>query len=392
MFGSPQTRLEYRVNRSAPKVEKQFHRVVTQLKQAETLVQQRQKAERDIQQFLDENADTRVDQNVGRSTDELRARKILLGALFFESLLSYKGTSFLADNLVGITSWMAVLPMALLFAMFSIYTSIYLNNFAQAYSGGKRPLKFAFVMAASYSLIWIIPICNLLEGYASKYSSPIMVLNYVLVAITLVFHCTLITLSEVIVRAENSNRALQKLRRKEEAIRKADAALRRASQKFLGVEHGFARVSMEFVQEWTKLQALHPESAKQAMLGLRNFTIFAINSRVYQNTMLAFHTNAEGLIVTGGPYINALENGYLELWQRLTELNEGAVRPPQDILTGGATGKPMDQGQITGAKTQSDDETAETGSSPEVGEKGEANGQIDEVLGGFNPNPNDKTL
>jgi hypothetical protein len=391
--------LANRVRSLARKLNSAFNQLLVILKRGEYVIAER--AERDRAEFLEQNRDTQVDQNVARNTDNRRANRLLWLVWIFEAVLSYKGIQYLTDHFTGIPSswWFLILPAGLAFASFAIYGSIMMNHFAQRFRQGNLA-TYALLMAASYALVFIIPICNMLEAYESHGgpdgSSFTIALNWALVLITIFFHTSLITMSNVFITAKNSKVALAELSKKDNALKKIESKVRALNTSFFNAKEIFSQSAREFVAAFMEMEGQNPELARKLLYLLDNFTIWMVNNKVFQHQVLPYHGNEQGQPVVEMDYFDPKLTTLVRGWDQLSSMSvyntngqdgelPSAVHPTMELPD---NERQPDNGQ------QRDETADEVRSGQEGwGSDGEdAPPSSDPLVDPTEPNPNEKIL
>lgn len=393
------TLMVYRVRSLARKANSAFKELLSILKRGEYVFAERHRAERERAVFLEQNGDTQVDQNVARNTDNHRANRLLWLTCFFEAILSWKGLQYLLDHLVGISDPRIIVPSAAGFALFAVYGSIIMNHFAKRFQQGSFT-QYVFLTAASYALVFIIPVCNMLEAYESHGGpdgSPLTIaLNWALVLITLYFHTSLVTMSSVFITAKNSKVALAELARKDNALRKAESGVRALNNSFFSAKGVFSQKAREFVAGFKELQDQNAEAARRLLYLLDNFTIWMVNNKVYQHQVLPYHGNEQGQPVVEMDYFEPKLKTLVRGWDQLSSVTV-YNRNDQDGELSGAAHSTMelpDNEQQPDNDQHRDDTTDDVRSGQDrMGNNGEdtpPNGAP--LVDPTEPNPNDKVL
>lgn len=317
------TLLVIRVQSFARKANNAFKELLGILKRGEYVFAERQRAERDRAEFLEQNRDTQVDQNVARNTDNKRATRLKWLAFGLEGILSFKGLGYLLDQFIGPPPFILTFPLAICFAAFAIHGSILLNHFARRFRGGNLAL-FVFLIVASYALVPIIPFCNMLEAYQSNGgpdgSSFALALNWALVLITLFFHTSLVTMSNVFITAKNSKVALRELASRDNALRRAESEVRDLNNSFVNAKGIFSQKAREFVAGFKDLQEQNAQTAGRLLYLLDNFTIWMINNKVYQHQVVPYHANEQGQPVVETNYFDPKLNALVKGWDQLSSV------------------------------------------------------------------------
>jgi F0F1-type ATP synthase assembly protein I len=391
--------LANRVRSLARKLNSAFNQLLVILKRGEYVIAERQRAERDRAEFLEQNREMQIDQNVVRNTDNKHAYKILWATSFLEGVLSWKGMQYLMDHFAGVTNLIVIIPSAAGFALSVIYMSIVMNHFAKRYRQESFS-RFVFLTIASYVLIFIIPVCNLLEAYQSNGGPDgdpyIIALNWVLVLVTLYFHSALITMSSVIITAKNSKVALAELSKKDNALKKIESKVRALNTSFFNAKEIFSQSAREFVAAFMEMEGQNPELARKLLYLLDNFTIWMVNNKVFQHQVLPYHGNEQGQPVVEVDYFDPKLTTLVRGWDQLSSMNiyntngqdgelPGAVHPTMELPD---NERQPDNGQ------QRDETADEVRSGQEGwGSNGEdAPPSSDPLVDPTEPNPNEKIL
>jgi hypothetical protein len=390
MFFAPmnqEQQLVYETGILAEKLTDRFDEVQNILRKRENILAEQLKLSKDRKQFLQQNGNAQVDQNVERNTDVKRARKLLWWVFGFEAILSYKGTSYLADQFVGLSQWYFIIPIASIFAAFAIGASIKLNHFAQRFRKTNL-LKHIFLVIGSYVLVFIIPTCNILEAYESKSTDLVLILNWALVTITILFHSSLITMSKIFIDAENSRAAISLLRQKDNALENIDKKMLKISETFTHAKNSFSNTARQFVSNFKQLQEENTVIAKQMMYKLDNFIIWIINNKVMHHRILSYHANENGQPEVELKYFLPENNSIIQVWDQLSTVTviQNDINPGNELTDG--TNNQRDE--LTGGETATPGETDELPNSERNSKRKSQHTQSDNIREA--QNENDKTV
>ena len=130
IFMSVEARLTRKAIDMAKRVKKEFAILEQTIKEGGYVVEDHVRTAKDRDDFLQDNTETRIDQNIGRNKDVERARWLMLGVVVMCLIFSVKSVSFLFGSLYSVSSLWVIVPIALLLATFIVIGSIYLNHFA----------------------------------------------------------------------------------------------------------------------------------------------------------------------------------------------------------------------------------------------------------------------
>lgn len=387
--------LVIRVRGFARKVNAAFEQILGILKGGEYVFAELQRAERDRTEFLEQNRDMQVDQNVARNTDNKRARTQLRVTFIVEAIFSFKGIQYLFGHFTGVFDPRVVLPAGFAFAYFAVYCGIITNHFAKQYQQTDL-VRFSFLTVSSYLLVLIIPICNLLEAYESKSSEYVIALNWALVLIIFLYHTSLVTMSNVFITAKNSKIALAELARKDSALRKAESGVQALNNSFLTAKGIFSQKAREFVACFKELQEQNAEVARRVLYLLDNFTVWVINNKIYQHQVLPYHANEQGQPVVETSYFDPRLNALVAGWDQLSSVTVYRANGQDDELsdTVHPTTELRDNGRRPDNNQQGDENTNGVGLRPDsMGNDGEDSPLNDSPpIAPTDPNPNDKIL
>jgi len=391
--------LVMRVRRFARKANAAFKDLLGILKRGEYVFAERQRAQRGRTEFLEQNRDTQVDQNVARNTDNKRAWVLLILTCFFEGVLSWKGLQYLLDHLVGITDPRFIMPAAAAFAMFAVYGSMIVNHFAKRFREANF-IQYVYLSAASYALVFVIPICNMLEAYESfggpDGSSFTIALNWAIVLITVFFHTSLVTMSNVFITAKNSKVAIKILAAKDNALRKAELGVQALNNSFFSAKGMFSQKAREFVAGFKELQGQNAEAAHRVLYLLDNFTIWMINNKVYQHQVLPYHANEQGQPVVETSYFDPRLDALVTGWDQLSSVTVYRGNRQDDELpdTDHPTMELPDNERHPDNNQHADENTDGVGLRPDnMGNDGEVSPPNDDPPADpTDPNPHDKIL
>lgn len=93
-FASPENRLELKTRELAMQTTQDFDNLQKIIKDGEYTMTDHQKVVNDREQFLRDNTETQVDQNITRNEDNKLAFTLLIGAMVIGSILSLKGLKY----------------------------------------------------------------------------------------------------------------------------------------------------------------------------------------------------------------------------------------------------------------------------------------------------------
>lgn len=332
-FDSAKTRLTKRAIAQAEQVKETFSDLEKVIKEGGYVLEDHARATKDRDDFLRDNKDTQVDQNVGRNEDIKRASWLLSGVVLMCLIFSYKSVGFLFGTFYGLDKPLIILVVALAMAACIVYLSIYLHHFANRFRE-KSIIQFALIRFVAYAFILLLPLMNLFEGHESQYSQAAMALNVFVCFIDVAAHTALVTMSNVFIDTGNTRIAIALLKEKDKAMRQADLKLRALNGKFMVAKNHFANAAMSFVQQIKQLEDLDETAAKNVMYSLSNFIIWMINNKVFQNAVLKLHTNPDGTITIQNDFIteeyDATRRGFDQLC-RINGYGNGSMNPPATL-------------------------------------------------------------
>jgi len=338
IFMSVESRLTRKAIDMAKRVKKEFAILEQTIKEGGYVVEDHVRTAKDRDDFLQDNTETRIDQNIGRNKDVERARWLMLGVVVMCLIFSVKSVSFLFGSLYSVSSLWVIVPIALLLATFIVIGSIYLNHFADQFRE-KNFMQYLLCKSAAYIIILFLPLMNLIEGYDSQYSEAVMILNAFICFIDVVAHTALVTMSTVFIMAEDTGRAIKQLRKKDKALYAADLKLRALNARFIRVKNQFSDEATSFVRVIKNLEEINNKAAEMVMLELSNFHIWMINNRVFQHAVLKHHTDAEGRLIVEPKWVEASNDGIrigfdqLSRLQGYSDASQASVKA--QILPGG---------------------------------------------------------
>lgn len=317
LFASSKDSLANQTQRLAEEMKARFARLEGIIKKGEYVLEDHRKITEDREQFLKDNGDTQVDQNVNRNTDNKRANWILAGVMLMGTIFSIKSLSFFFENFYAISSNVVIIPIAILMALVLVLGSIRLNHFSEQYRG-KNTFIFLNAKAAAYSIVLFLPVMNLLEGFSSNFTGIAMGLNIVAVLVDITAHTALVSMHNTFITAENSKLAIKILRQKETAQRKADAAVRSINDTFLKSKNEFSQKASEFVHSYKLWMQENEEAAAQVMFLIPNFLVWMINNKVMQHAVLPYHANENGQPVVEWGYFTPENDAVRKGWDQLS--------------------------------------------------------------------------
>jgi len=317
LFSSSKKKLEMKTRDLAEETTQNFDNLQKIIKLREHTVTDYKKATDKMDQFLQDNTSTLVDRNVTRNTDNKRAQMLLTGVMLIGCILSVKGLKFFFGEFYASISLLMIIPIALTLAGVFVLGSIYINNFSNQYHGVNNFI-FIQLKTAAYSLVLFIPSMNLLEGFDSNYRPVVMALNAVGCIIDIVLHTSLVSMSKVFIVAEDSNKALKKMRIMNKELKVVDNRLRAFNETFMNYRIDFSNSAKHFVSSFKELQTMNPNSASNTLFLLDNFTIWMINNRVMQHALIPYHADKKGHPVIELNYFTSEQDTFRQSWDSLS--------------------------------------------------------------------------
>lgn len=319
LFASPEKRLEMRTRELAMQTTQDFDNLQKIIKDGEYVMTDHQKVVNDREQFLRDNTETQVDQNVSRNIDIKRAKYILWVVVSIASVLSVKGLRFFLGEFYGTVNMFLVLPLAFFLAYFIVHGSIYINNFSSQYKNTNSFIYYQIKVFA-YSMVLFIPAMNLMEGFNSDYRPVVMSLNIIGCMIDVVLHTSLVSMSNVFKTAENSEEAIRRLRLKDKAVVAEEQKLRAFNNTFIKAKSSFSSLIKQLVSSVRELQILNPETAANTLLLLDNFVIWMINNKVMLHEVLPYHVGPDGQPVVSRIFFTPEQDSIRHGWDMLSTL------------------------------------------------------------------------
>jgi len=320
IFASPKKRLEMKTRQLAVQTTNDFDILQKIIKDSEYAVADHQKVFNDRDQFLRDNADTQVDQNVSRNTDNKRAKYILWVVVSVACVLSVKGLRFFLGEFYSSVNMWIILPMAFFLAYFIVHGSIYINNFSDRYKSQNSYIYYQLKVFA-YSMVLFIPAMNLLEGFDSNYRPVVMALNIVGCIIDVVLHTSLVSMSKVFTTAEDSKEAIEIMKLKDQALATADQKLRTLNETFIKAKITFTSSAKQFISSFKELHAINPQAAANVLFLLDNFTIWMLNNKVMQHALIPYHADENGHPVVELRYFTPEQDTFRLGWDTLSKVN-----------------------------------------------------------------------
>lgn len=388
IFDSHKKRLEIKTRALAEQVTQKFDHLQKIIKDSEYEIADHKKVTYDREQFLRDNTDTQVDQNVRRNTDNNRAYMLLTGVMLIGCILSVKGLKFFFGEFYASISLLMIIPIALSLAGVIVVGSIYLNNFSNRFRS-ENPFIFFQLKAAAYAMVLFIPAMNLLEGFDSNYRPTVMTLNIIGCVIDVVLHTSLVSMSNVFTTAENSRKAIKIIRIKDMALRTADQKLRVFNDTFMKAKTAFTSTAKQFVSSFKELQSLNTNAAANVLFLLDNFTIWTIRNKVIIHAIIPYHNKNGSPVLELNPFTPE-QNTIIQGWDNLSMVKvDNANSQPAEALNGQRQVTELTAGNETQQQTQHPIE--DTHQQPQEAEQTENHPtDYDAILD--NVNPNDKIL
>lgn len=389
-FASPEKRLVYETQTLAEETVDSFDDLQRTIKIGEYVLEDNRKITQDREEFLRDNADTQVDQNVNRNTDTKRAMWLLCGVMIIGTIFSVKGLQFFFGEFYGsMNIWVAIV-VAMLLAALLVIGSIVMNHFSEQQKG-KNQLVYIHAKVAAYVIVLFLPMMNLIEGFNSNYSKTVMSLNIIAVLVDIVAHTALVTMYGTFITAENSNIAIKKLRLKDKAQRKSDMERRSLNDTFIKKKNYFSKIASRIVQKYMQLEAQNAEAARNVLFLFPNFLIWMINNKVMQHAVLPYHSNENGQPVVELNYFTPENDAIRRGWDQLSSIN-GYHDTPQNLELNN-TNSSIEE--LPFSNEQQNQQQANNNAQHQNNET-DANQQLpldyNSILDNTNPNPNDKIL
>lgn len=389
-FASPEKKLAYETQTLAEETVDSFDDLQRTIKKGEYVLDDNRKITQDREEFLRDNADTQVDQNVNRNTDTKRAMWLLCGVMIIGLIFSVKGLKFFFGEFYGsMNIWVAIV-VAMLLAALLVIGSIIMNHFAEQQKG-KNQLVYINAKIAAYVIVLFLPMVNLIEGFNSNYSKTVMSLNIIAVFIDVLAHTALVSMHGTFITAENSKIAINKLRQKDKAQRKSDIERRSLNDTFIKKKNDFSKIASRFLQKYMQLEAQDVEAARNVLFLFPNFLIWMLNNKVMQHALIPYHTNENGQPVIERYYFTPENDAIRRGWDQLSSIN-GYRDTPQNLELNN-TNSPIEELPIS--NEQQNQQQANNNAQHQNNET-DANQQLpldyNSILDDTNPNPNDKIL
>lgn len=321
---------EYYAKMFASQTKSRFEDVKRLINEHGDLIKDQQKAIQDRDQFLRDNEDIKVDQNVARNTDNKKTSLVLFMVMVLGVFFSVKGWQFLLSSLYGSVNFWIIIPIACLFSGCVVVGSIWLNHFAENKKGKDRVAFITGKIAANF-LVFFLPIVNLIEGFNSHYELTVMLLNILLCVIDLIAHSSLISMSSTFTIADISNNAKKILVSKENAIKEIDNKYRSFKNRYETAKNSFSSSAIQFVYYLKKIESVNPKVAGEIMFLLPNFLIWMINNKVMQHAVLKYHANENGQPVIDEIYFTPENDAIRKGWDLLSTVSNNSSSVPQDL-------------------------------------------------------------
>lgn len=389
IFASPEKRLEMETRQLTKQLTLDFDNLQKIIKDSEYAITDHQKVADDREQFLSDNIDTQVDQNVSRNTDNGRAYMLLTGVMLIGCILSVKGLKFFFGEFYASISLLMIIPIALTLAGVIVIGSIYLNNFSNRFRG-QNPFVFYQLKTAAYAMVLFIPAMNLLEGFDSNYRPVVMALNIVGCIIDVVLHTSLVSMSTVFTTAEDSKKAIKIMRLKDKALAIADQKLRAFNDTFMKAKAAFTSAGKQFVSSYKELQSMNVNAASNTLFLLDNFTIWMLNNKVMQHALIPYHADENGHPVIEYGYFTPEQDTFRLGWDNLSMVKiDDTNRPSAEALNSQRHVPDLPAGNETQQQTQNPVEDKRQ-QSQEAEQTENYPSDYDAIL--ENVNPNDKIL
>lgn len=301
LFPNPEKRQEQKAKKLATETNLKFNDLLRTIKEGGNLIADRQKVMDDRQQFLQDNAENPVDQNVSKHADTNRAYMLLTGVMVIGCLLSVKGLKFFCGSFYASVSLIMIIPIAMALAGLIVVGSIYINNFSDRFKES-NPRVFRHLKIAAYALVLFIPMMNFFEGLESNYRPVVMALNIFACIIDVGLHTALVSMSDVFVKAEDMKKSLSKLKIKDKAQQVADDKIRSYNEVYFKAKTDFSNTANQLVYEYKILDKMSPECAANVLYLLPNFERWVINNKIVQHPALPMETNSDGQLVVEEVY------------------------------------------------------------------------------------------
>src|SRR3989339_595050 len=196
IFASSEKNLEMKTRELAIKTTQDFNNLQKVIKHGEYAMADHLKVVNDREQFLRDNSETNVDQNVTRNSDNKRAYMLLTGVMLIGCILSVKGLKFFFGEFYASISLLLIIPIAMALAGVIVVRSIVLDSCTNRFRN-QNSFVFYQLKAAAYAMVLFIPAMNFLEGFDSNYRPIVMALNLVACVIDVILHSSLVSMTSV---------------------------------------------------------------------------------------------------------------------------------------------------------------------------------------------------
>ena len=182
-------------------------------------------------------------------------------------------------------------------------------------------------------MVLFVPAMNLLEGFDSDYRQVVMALNIVACIIDVILHTSLVSMSNVFITAEDSKKAIKIMRLKDKALAKADQNLRAFNNTFMKAKTAFTSSAKHFVSSFKELQSMNETAALNTLYQLDNFTIWMINNKVMQHSLIPYHSDENGHPVIEMKYFTSEQDSMRIGWDILStvKVDNMSSRPTETL-------------------------------------------------------------
>jgi len=343
------------------KTTQDFNNLQKVIKHGEYAMADHLKVVNDREQFLRDNSETNVDQNVTRNSDNKRAYMLLTGVMLIGCILSVKGLKFFFGEFYASISLLLIIPIAMALAGVIVVGSIYLNNFSNRFRN-QNSFVFYQLKAAAYAMVLFIPAMNFLEGFDSNYRPIVMALNLVACVIDVILHSSLVSMTSVFTTAENSKKAIKIMRSKDKALATEDQKLRTLNEAFIKAKATFTSSAKQFVSNFMELQKKHANAALNTLYLLDNFTIWMINNKVIHHAAIPYHADENGHPIVEMRYFSPEKDSIRQGWDALSTVRVVNTNNQQTVTQNGqrqATVQPEINYSIKQPEKTSDEKTSD---------------------------------
>jgi hypothetical protein len=316
----------------AHRVKKDYQKAENLLLEAKSTQTDYLEAQKDLEDFLNDNSELVLDQNVSQRKEFIRSGFLVFCVMAYSLLFGIKGVKFMLQEFVGWNQpWVYIVVTFILAGIF-ITASIYFRSFADRKTGYNR----MFLILTSYIFVLTIPVANVLEVYDSKYAPTITAIIVFICIVDVLIHSALLSMYSNIIAGKDNKKAASLAKKKNARVNKLRKKLERLQSKFFNLRAKLTESTTNFCLAYRELADSNPERAIVIILLLTNFQIFVVNNKIMGHKILPYHADANGSPSIEMRYFNPTEDQLRGTWDFMSSFGNESTQvmdplPPTEV-------------------------------------------------------------